>query len=84
MAVVAHVGHWTTSLIYIAPLILVAMGLVWSSTSESSSSRRPDRRPARLGRVVMVGRYVEASWKRQTAAEGSRPSRSGALISQNA
>lgn len=30
MAVVAHVGHWTTSLIYIVPLILVAAGLVWS------------------------------------------------------
>lgn len=47
MGVVAHVGHWTTSLIYIVPLVLVAAGLFLSGRRQRASDADPTQPEAR-------------------------------------
>ena len=39
MTPLAHVGHWYHTLLYAAPIVLIALGLWWSG-------RRDDRRRA--------------------------------------
>jgi len=42
MALIAHAGHWTTSLIYVVPIALVAVVLAWNAWSDRRLGRTHD------------------------------------------
>jgi hypothetical protein len=42
MPVLAHTGHWTTSLVYLAPVLLLAGALAWQSWRDKRAGRSPD------------------------------------------
>ena len=42
MSVLAHVGHWYHSLLYAAPIVLIALALWWSGRREGKARREKD------------------------------------------
>lgn len=38
MFILSHAGHWTTSIIYIVPILLIAAALFWSNRRNRSSA----------------------------------------------
>jgi hypothetical protein len=42
MTVLAHVGHWYHSLLYAAPIILIALALWWSGRREAKPGEKGD------------------------------------------
>ncbi|MFM8883492.1 MAG: hypothetical protein ACKOH7_01595 [Solirubrobacterales bacterium] len=40
MTVLAHVGHWYHSLLYAAPIVLIALALWWSGRRDGKDRRR--------------------------------------------
>lgn len=43
MTVLAHVGHWYHSLLYAAPIVLIALALWWSGRRDSASRAAKER-----------------------------------------
>jgi hypothetical protein len=43
MTVLAHVGHWYHSLLYAAPIVLIALALWWSGRRDSGSRAAKER-----------------------------------------
>jgi hypothetical protein len=43
-APIAHAGHWYHTILYVAPVILIAFGLWWSG--RQTGEERPPRRAA--------------------------------------
>ena len=39
MTVLAHVGHWYHSLLYAAPIVLIALALWWSGRRDGKARR---------------------------------------------
>lgn len=39
----AHTGHWLLNVIYIAPVVLIALGLWWSGRREDQRKHDDDR-----------------------------------------
>lgn len=39
----AHIGHWYHVLLYIAPIVLIGLGLWWSGRQERRDRDGPDR-----------------------------------------
>jgi hypothetical protein len=42
MPILAHAGHWTTSLIYLVPVVLVVAWLSWQSWRDKRAGRTYD------------------------------------------
>ena len=42
-AILAHAGHWTTSLIYLAPVLLIVLALLWQRIRDRRAGRAPDQ-----------------------------------------
>lgn len=46
MTVLAHTGHWYHSLLYAAPIVLIALALWWSGRRERTrGAREADQEP---------------------------------------
>lgn len=44
--VLAHAGHWATQLIYLAPIALVALAVLWSKRADRRAGRDRDEEDA--------------------------------------
>jgi hypothetical protein len=53
LAPLAHAGHWYHSVLYVAPVVLIAGGLWWSGRREQRE--REARRAARAAREPAEG-----------------------------
>jgi hypothetical protein len=38
----AHVGHWYHALLYLAPILLIGLGLWWSNRREARRGEEPE------------------------------------------
>jgi hypothetical protein len=43
MLLLAHVGHWTVSLIYLLPFVAVAIWLIWDRLRNQPGDASPER-----------------------------------------
>jgi hypothetical protein len=59
VSVLAHTGHWYHSLLYVAPVVLVAGGLWWSGRREARE--RAAREAARRERETTPGSSSEVA-----------------------
>lgn len=40
--ILAHAGHWTNSLIYMVPILVIVAALAWQSIRDRRAGRDPD------------------------------------------
>jgi len=43
MAILAHAGHWTSSLVYLTPVLLIVAALAVQSVRDRRAGRTPDQ-----------------------------------------
>lgn len=41
----AHAGHWTSSLVYLAPVLAICLALLWQAWRDRRSGAVPDVEP---------------------------------------